>query len=81
MSHNTLTKIFLSIVFISVSASPLFSQKVNTEDSLMLRKIFDTALLEGKSYDWLEYLSNDIGGRLSGSLEAERAVEYTKKEF
>ena len=81
MSHNTLTKIFFSIVFISVSASPLFSQKVNTEDSLMLRKIFDTALLEGKSYDWLEYLSNDIGGRLSGSLEAERAVEYTKKEL
>ncbi|MEZ4859294.1 MAG: M20/M25/M40 family metallo-hydrolase [Flavobacteriaceae bacterium] len=57
------------------------SQKVNSEDSLMLRKIYDTALLEGKSYSWLEYLSNEIGGRLSGSLEAEKAVLYTKEQL
>ena len=27
---------------------------------------------------WLDYLSNQIGGRLSGSLNAERAVNWTK---
>ncbi|WP_373516475.1 M28 family peptidase, partial [Pricia sp.] len=32
-------------------------------------------------YDWLNYLSNQIGGRLSGSLEAQRAVEYTKAQL
>lgn len=51
------------------------------EDSTMLRKIYDASLLNGKSYDWLDHLSNEIGGRLSGSLEAELAVEYTKKEL
>ena len=51
------------------------------KDSTMLRKIYDTSLLNGKSYDWLDHLSNEIGGRLSGSLEAELAVEYTKKEL
>lgn len=69
------------ITIILVSSIPLFGQTTQKEDSLMLRTIYDTALLEGKSYDWLDYLSNEIGGRLSGSVEAERAVEYTKKEL
>jgi len=58
-----------------------FAQKVNTEDSLMIRNIYDMALLNGESYEWLEYLSKEIGGRLSGSLEAERAVKYTESEL
>ncbi|MCB0457011.1 MAG: M20/M25/M40 family metallo-hydrolase [Flavobacteriaceae bacterium] len=58
-----------------------FSQNVNKEDSTMLRTIYNTALLEGKSYAWLDDLSNTIGGRLSGSLEAEKAVQYTKEEL
>jgi len=57
------------------------AQHVNKEDSLTIRKIYDTALLDGKSYDWLDYLSNNIGGRLSGSLEAEKAVRYTEAEL
>lgn len=52
-----------------------------TEDSLQLRKIFDYALTEGKSYDWLDHLSNKIGGRLSGSLNAQKAVDYTKAQL
>ncbi len=39
------------------------------------------SLLNGKSYEWLDHLSNQIGGRLSGSFNAEQAVEYTKKEL
>ena len=35
----------------------------------------------GKSYDWLEYLSNDIGHRLSGSVNAETAVKWGKEEL
>lgn len=46
-----------------------------------LRKLYDMSLLNGKSYQWLDHLSNDIGGRLSGSLNAQKAVEYTKKEL
>lgn len=47
----------------------------------MISQIYDMALLNGKSYDWLDHLSNEIGGRLSGSLEAERAIEYTEAEL
>jgi len=39
------------------------------------------SLLNGKSYQWLDHLSNQIGGRLSGSFNAEQAVNYTKKEL
>ncbi|HDZ15667.1 hypothetical protein LCGC14_0858230 [marine sediment metagenome] len=51
------------------------------EDAQQLKKIYDAALIEGKAYDWLNYLSNQIGGRLSGSLEAQRAVEYSKAQL
>ena len=51
------------------------------QDSLNLRKLFDMSLLNGQSYEWLDHLSNQIGGRLSGSVNAQRAVEYTKAEL
>lgn len=50
-------------------------------DAELLKNIFDTSLSNGKSYQWLDHLSNQIGGRLSGSLNAELAVEYTKEEL
>ena len=46
-----------------------------------LKKIYQTALLDGQSYPWLAHLSNQIGGRLSGSLNAQRAVEWGKEEL
>lgn len=56
----------------------LFSQ---SDDSKMIDRIYDTSLLNGKSYDWLDHLSNQIGGRLSGSYNAEKAVKYTKEQL
>lgn len=50
-------------------------------DEEVIGKIYKTSLTNGKSYDWLNYLSNQIGSRLSGSLGAERAVAYTKEEL
>ncbi len=60
-----------------------FSQSAGEveEDSLEIRKIYDMALLNGQAYNWLDHLSNKIGPRLSGSLKAQRAVEYTKAEL
>ncbi len=69
--------ILLTLLF----ASEGYSQRVNSQDSLTIRSIYDMALLNGKSYDWLDYLSNNIGGRLSGTLNAEKAVQYTKAEL
>lgn len=51
------------------------------DDKEQLRKIYKTSLINGNSYDWLDYLSNEIGSRLSGSLNAELAVNYTKSEL
>ena len=51
------------------------------DDATQIKSIYSTSLTKGKSYDWLRYLSNEIGGRLSGSLNAELAVEYTKNEL
>lgn len=58
-----------------------FQSYAQNEDKKQLKKIYDAALTEGKAYDWLNYMSNQIGGRLSGSLEAQRAVEYTKVQL
>ena len=57
------------------------SVNAQTEDEKQLRSIFDTALTNGKAYGWLNHLSNQIGGRLSGSVEAEMAVDYTKGQL
>ncbi|GEQ86846.1 peptidase M28 [Patiriisocius marinistellae] len=64
-----------------LTTTVLFAQKVNKEDSIQLRKIYNASLLDGKSYDWLDHLSNKIGGRLSGSANAEKAVKYTQAEL
>ena len=63
---------FLILFFLNISAQ---------SDETIIRDIYDNSLLNGKSYEWLDYLSNQIGGRLSGSLSAERAVNWTKSEM
>ena len=60
----------------------LFTTKTNSQtDESVLKTIYTTSLTNGKSYDWLDHLSNKIGGRLSGSKNAELAVQYTKTEL
>lgn len=50
-------------------------------DEEVIKNLYKTSLTNGNSYQWLDHLSNQIGGRLSGSLNAEKAVEYTKEEL
>jgi len=50
-------------------------------DAEKIRTIYSSSLSNGKSYAWLDHLSNEIGGRLSGSENAEKAVAYTKAEL
>ena len=50
---------------------------INTQ----IKEIYRQVLTEGKSYDWLNHLTNQIGGRLSGSLNAERAIKWAKDEL
>ena len=69
-------KYSLLLLFTLVSLN-IFSQT----DEEVVKKIYSQSLTNGKSYDWLNYLSNQIGSRLSGSLGAEKAVAYTKEEL
>ncbi|QNM84358.1 M20/M25/M40 family metallo-hydrolase [Polaribacter pectinis] len=48
-------------------------------DSTSIKTLFNSALTEGKSYEWLRDLTKNIGGRLSGSPEAAKAVEWGTK--
>lgn len=69
------------LTFLLLFALMLTTVKAQTEDEKQLRAIYDMALTKGKAYDWLNYLSNQIGGRMSGSVQAQHAVEYTKAQM
>ena len=49
------------------------------EDSIVIKKIADDVLTNGKAYDNLRYLCKKIGPRLSGSANAQLAVEATAR--
>ena len=67
------------LFFLSVCAM-IYAQPV-LDDEKQLKTFYDTSLIDGKAYEWLDYLTNRIGSRLSGSLGAERAVAWTKSEL
>tara|TARA_R110001583_G_scaffold145096_1_gene297072 strand:- start:6500 stop:7861 length:1362 start_codon:yes stop_codon:yes gene_type:complete len=63
----------------NVKSTKMMQQTVNKTDSTTIKHIFNSALTNGQSYQWLAVLSNTIGGRLSGSKEAQQAVEWGEK--
>jgi len=69
-------KTILTLSFL-LSAFVLLGQT----DEDMVKNMFHTSLSNGMSYTWLDHLSNEIGGRLSGSVNAQKAVEYTQAEL
>ncbi len=60
--------------FISINA---FTQ----DDSTILRNIYDMALLQGNGYEDLRSLCKDVGARITGSAEAEMAIEWGKAKM
>jgi len=70
----------LIYLFVFMITAVVFSQ-TDKQDSIQIKKFYNTSLLNGKSYTWLTYLTKDIGGRLSGSANAQKAVEWGKKEL
>jgi len=55
------------------------SAKAQYQDSINIRKIYDYYLTEGKAYKNLEVLCKTIGGRISGSAQAAKSVEWAKE--
>jgi len=68
--------LLFSTIFIS---SISFSQ--SNKDSLIIRQLYSEALEKGKSYEDLRSLCKDIGARISGSAQAEMAVEWGKRKM
>ncbi len=68
----------LSLFFVGLIAVTQAQETIHKEK---IQGIYQQALTQGKAYQWLDHLSNNIGGRLSGSLNAERAVQWGKDEL
>ncbi len=50
-----------------------------THDSIQIKHIFDYTLRQGEAYEWLRDLTQNVGHRLSGSPQAEKAVAWGKE--
>ena len=68
--------LLLSLLFVNSVA--LFAQN---KDEQFFKEIYNSALTKSQCYSWLDHLSNDVGSRLSGSVGAEKAVQYTKSQM
>jgi carboxypeptidase Q len=73
----------LTLSFLVVSCNTKSEQKtaqnLSSEekiDSTHVKTLFNSVLEDGKSYEWLRDLTQNIGGRLSGSPEAAKAVVW-----
>ncbi len=73
-----MTKYVLFSALLFLTSTTTFSQN---NDSLIIRKIYTETLENGKAYDWLRELTEEIGARLSGSPEAAKSVEWTKEKM
>ena len=66
--------IFLGIYAYSVQAQ-------SDDDAFFIKNIHDEALSSGKCYGWLTHLSENIGARLSGSDNYNKAADSTEGEL
>ncbi|HNP32702.1 MAG TPA: M20/M25/M40 family metallo-hydrolase [Flavobacterium sp.] len=66
------------IAFFLLFTSIIYSQN---NDQKMLKDIYKFSLTNSQCYSWLDYLSNKIGQRISGSSGAEKGVNYTKQQL
>lgn len=74
MNRNLLLAFLLGL-FVQL---PLIAQS-DDEDAFFIRSIYDEAMTNGDTYNWLDYLTNKIGPRLGGSPESAAAVEYVRQ--
>ena len=69
----------MKLKFTLLLALTLSTGLLKAQDSLMLRRIYDEELVNGQCYSNLHYLCKNIGPRLSGSANAQKAIEWGKK--
>jgi hypothetical protein len=67
--------------FLVVTLSFTLSSQELNDHKVFIDKVYNEALSNGQTYEWLDYLSNEIGGRLSGSINYDRSVKWGKDEL
>ena len=76
---NILRVLFFTYLFIysffSVDAQ---TNRLDKEDVKVIKEIYDESLTSRDTYKLLDHLCNKIGHRLSGSIGASKAVEWTE---
>jgi carboxypeptidase Q len=70
-------KLALSGLIVTCTATPLTAQ--SNFDSVLIRRISDEILRNGKAYENLRVLCKEVGPRLSGSPGAEKAIVETAR--
>ncbi len=71
-----LSRFLICGLFLLCFFSNLKSQE--TDDAIFIKNIYNKVLQDGSAYQWLNHLTTQIGGRLSGSPQAAEAVDYTR---
>ena len=69
---KTLILIVLALPYVA------FAQ-TNSIDSSFIKKISDNVLENGQAYEWLHQLTKSIGGRLAGSPQFAKAIDWGKQ--
>lgn len=65
------------LLFFVVITTLITNAQDNKKDSLQMRAIYDEVLINGEAYENLRYLCKNIGNRLSGSANAQKAVDWS----
>src|SRR5690349_5253586 len=66
---------------LSVPVILLAQGSTDNKDSLLIRRISDEILVNGKAYDNLRYLTKQIGGRLAGSPGMVKAEKWGQESL
>jgi hypothetical protein len=69
----------LSLIVFCTLCNDLTAQApAQKEDSAFIRNMYSRELSDGRCYKWLETLTQQVGHRISGSVQAEKAVQWSK---
>jgi carboxypeptidase Q len=71
----------MRIIYFAILLSSTIANAQVKKDSAFIRAIYNEALSHGQSYEDLRSLCKDVGARLSGSAEAEMAIEWSYEKM
>jgi len=71
-------RIFMILPVLMLRTVEVIAQTGPGNDSVQIRRIYNEALDNGKSYENLRYLTGHIGGRITGSPQADQAIQWGK---